>query len=81
MSTYAHVKMIATGLIEEAKNEASGQLTLEMIEEKVHLAISVTPGASEKIEPEKMIAEFERDYHTFVGEALTLQSDEELLWL
>ena len=77
MSTYAHVKMIATGLIEEAKNEASGQLTLEMIEEKVHLAISVTPGASEKIEPEKMIAEFERDYHTFVGEALTLQSDED----
>lgn len=77
MSTYANVKMIATGQIEEAKNQAGGQLTREMIEEKVHWAVSVIPGASDKIDPEKMIAEFERDYHTFVGEALTLQSDED----
>lgn len=77
MSTYANVKMIATGQIEEAKNQAGGQLTLELIKEKVYWAISVIPGAVDKIEPEKMIAEFERDYHTYVGEALTLQSDED----
>jgi hypothetical protein len=77
LSTYANVKMIATGQIEEAKNQAGGQLTLELIQEKVHWAISVTPGAVDKIDPVKMIAEFERDYHTYVGEALTLQSDED----
>ncbi len=77
MSTYANVKMIATGQIEEAKDQAGGQLTLELIKEKVHWSISVTPGAIDKVDAEKMIAEFERDYHTYVGEALTLQSDED----
>lgn len=77
MSTYANVKMIATGQIEEAKDQAGGQLTLELIKEKVHWSISVTPGALDKVDSEKMIAEFERDYHTYVGKALTLQSDED----
>ncbi|WP_036257016.1 Z1 domain-containing protein [Spongiibacter marinus] len=77
MSTYANVKLIATGQIEEAKNLANGQLTLELIKEKVNWAISAIPGATEKVDAAKMIAEFERDYHTYVGEALTLQSDED----
>lgn len=77
MSTYSNVKMIATGRIEEAKNQAGGQLTLEMIREQVHWAITVIPGAAEKLIAEEMVAEFERDYHTYVGEALTLQGDED----
>lgn len=77
MSTYANVKLIATGLIEEVKNQPLGQLTLEVIKEKVRMAIAVMPGAAAKIDSEGMIAEFERDYHTYVGEALTLQSDED----
>lgn len=77
MNTYTNVKMIATGQIEECKDQSGGQLTRELIVEKVNWAISVTPGAGEKVDAEKLIAEFERDYHTYVGEALTLQNDED----
>ncbi|MDN7135985.1 Z1 domain-containing protein [Pseudidiomarina terrestris] len=77
MSTYANVKLIATGQIEEVKNQVGGQLTLDLIKEKVLWAISVVPGAEEKIDHKIMIAEFERDYHTYVGEALTLHGQED----
>ncbi|MBY7835409.1 Z1 domain-containing protein [Vibrio fluvialis] len=77
MSTYANVKLIAIGLIEEVKNQVGGQLTLDLIKEKVQMAISFVPGAFEKVDAKEMIAEFERDYHTYVGVALTLQGDED----
>ena len=77
MSTYSNVKMMATGRIEEARNQPGAQLTLELIEEMVHWAISVLPGAAEQVDPVKLIAEFERDYHTYVGEALTILGDED----
>ena len=77
MSTESNIKMIATGLIEAAKSEAGGQLTLEMIKENVGKAMELLPGSIENINSGEMIAQFERDYHTFVGEVLTLQADED----
>jgi hypothetical protein len=77
MSTYTNVKLIVTGLIEEVRSQEGGQLTLDLIKEKVNWAISVVPGAAAKINSKEMIAEFERDYHTYVGEVLTLQGDED----
>ena len=69
--------MIATGLIDAAKSAADNQLTLEMIKESVEKAMELIPGSVGEISPEKLIAQFERDYHTFVGEVLTLQTDED----
>ena len=76
MDTYANIKMIATGLIEQTRQSAENQLTLEVIKDCVFKAISVT-GTEREADSEKMIAEFERDYKTYVGEALTLQSDQD----
>jgi|TARA_B110000090_G_scaffold208702_1_gene263129 hypothetical protein len=76
MDTFANIKMIATGLIDHAKSDDNTQLTLEIIKECVLKAITLT-GVEEKVYSEKMIAEFERDYKTYVGEALTLQSDQD----
>jgi hypothetical protein len=76
MDTYANIKMIATGLIEQSKQVAENQLTLEVIKDCVFKAISIT-GTQEEDYSSKMIAEFERDYKTYVGEAMTLQSDQD----
>lgn len=77
MNIEASIKMIATGLIDAEKNSADNQLTLEMIKECVDKAIKLIPGSIDVVNREAMIAQFERDYHTFVGEVLTLQVDED----
>ncbi len=73
----ASIKMIATGLIDAAKSQADGQLTLEMIQECVGKAMELVPGSLDIVNPDALVAQFERDYHTFVGEILTLQKDED----
>jgi len=77
LSIEANIKMIATGLIEAAKMQADGQLTLDMIKESVHKAMELIPGSINTVNIEKLISKLERDYHTFVGEVLTLKSDED----
>lgn len=77
MSTEQDVKLIATGLIETAKNIADGQLTIEMIREAVGKSMELVPGSLEAVNPDLLIEQFERDYHTFVGKVLTLQADED----
>jgi len=69
--------MIATGLIETAKDAAKGQLTTEIIREKVTQAFSLTGSEAGAFDIELLVAEFERDYHTYVGPALTLSTDED----
>lgn len=77
MSIEASIKMIATGLIDAAKSEAENQLTLDMIKESVDKAMELVAGSIDAVDPVSLIAQFERDYHTFVGEILTLQTDED----
>jgi hypothetical protein len=77
MSIEASIKMIATGLIDAAKIEAGNQLTLEMIKESVDRAMELIGGSDDVINRDILVAQFERDYHTFVGEILTLQTDED----
>lgn len=77
MSIEASIKMIATGLIDAAKIEASNQLTLEMIKESVDRAMGLVAGSADIVNRDMLVAQFERDYHTFVGEILTLQTDED----
>ena len=72
-----NIKLIATGLIETAKDQAGGQLTIEMIKDAVKKAMELVPGSVEHVNPEALIAQFERDYHTYVGEVLTLKSDDD----
>lgn len=77
MTIEASIKMIATGLIDAAKMEAGNQLTLEMIQESVDRAMELVKGSVDVVNREMLIAQFERDYHTFVSEILTLQTDED----
>lgn len=77
MSIESSVKMIATGLIDVSKSEAGNQLTLEMIEKSVDQAMELISGSSDVVNRDEMVAQFERDYHTYVGEILTLQTDED----
>lgn len=77
MSIEASIKMIATGLIDAAKSEAGNQLTLAMIKESVDKAMSLVSGSIDVVDPVALVEQFERDYHTFVGEILTLQTDED----
>lgn len=77
MSIEANIKMIATGLIESAKMQADGKLTLEMIKSSVIKAMELIPDSMNSVNIDKLIGQLERDYHTFVGEVLTLESDED----
>ncbi len=76
MTIESDVKLIATGQIEVAKRKANGQLTLEIIKEKVKKSI-IDADAVGVVDEDLLVAQFERDYHTFVGEVLTLQTDED----
>ena len=69
--------MIATGLIETARTNANGQLTLEIIRDCVNQAAALLSGVSGEIDTDYLVAEFTRDYHTYVGRARTLMSDED----
>lgn len=77
MSTYDNVKIMATGKIEQAKDQAGGQLTSEMIREEVIATVAFAGATAEDVDVEELIAEFERDYHTFVGKPQTLNYDED----
>ena len=77
MSKEANIKIIAMGLIDDEKEEAGNQLTLEMIQNCVDKAMSIIPGASDVVDRDSLIAQFEREYHTYVSEVLTLQVDED----
>lgn len=76
MNIESEVKLIATGQIGLAKIKAGGQITLEMIRDCVRKTIKDS-GVEGQIDEKKLVAELERDYHTFVGEALTLHSDDD----
>jgi len=77
MSILTSVKLIATGLIDAAKDQAGGQLTQELIRQSVTQALAMVPGSTDEIDAEQLVAEFDRDYHTFVGQVLTLSDDED----
>ncbi|MFC1680351.1 Z1 domain-containing protein [Pseudomonadota bacterium] len=77
MSILANIKLIATGLIDAAKDQTGGQLTQELIRHSVTQALAIVPGNTDEIDVEQLVAEFERDYHTFVGQVLTLSDDED----
>ncbi|MFK5915640.1 MAG: Z1 domain-containing protein [Woeseiaceae bacterium] len=77
MSTESNIKTIAMGLIEQARIEAGNQLTLEIIQKCVDQSMGLVSGASDVVDRDALISKFERDYHTYVNEVLTLQSEED----
>lgn len=76
MSIRASIKLVATGLIEVEKVNTDGELTLETIKQCVNNAIKMC-NAVGQIDAEALIAEFERNYHTYVNEPLTLNDDQD----
>ena len=76
MSIGTTVKLIATGLIDDAKRN-NNNLTLDLIRECVERSMSLIEGSHAAVDAEKLICEFDRDYHTVVDSALSLESDED----
>lgn len=77
MSIEANIRMISIGLIDSARRSADNQLSLDVIRECVAKAMDLIPESYDVIDIDLLIAQFERDYHTFVGEVLTLKNNED----